>query len=321
VKKRLRKFYGSKADLKGRAGQIDDVSDLLHIQNRSPEFRVSSAAADDSEYESPSTKSKGRNPEAYFASHNFPFEIIKFYYSCAQPPLAKLNYPQEYRFITKFIWMLANRANFIPVLSLCSFRELAPLFHEVSKEVEWGDRDGQWALSLGDFIKAWPPVSDQFCRQITDKEYKALADNDKRSLAMVLFAASVSQPTAKREDEMKDEIKALLEAHKQIILTGAPGTGKTFLAKEVAAALLGCQKVEELEQDKYKERFGFVQFHPAYDYTDFVEGLKPVKAANNPNNSIGFELRDGIFMDFCKKAAKEGNNVFVAVQHNSGVNW
>ncbi len=86
---------------------------------------------------------------------------------------------------------------------------------------------------------------------------------------------------------MLEEIKKLVEANKQIILTGAPGTGKTHLAWQIAAKMLGLNDAKDLESAN--ERFKFVQFHPAYDYTDFVEGLKPVKARNNTNNSIGFE--------------------------------
>lgn len=103
---------------------------------------------------------------------------------------------------------------------------------------------------------------------------------------------------------MIESLSKLIEANKQLILTGAPGTGKTFLALDLAASLLGCRSVEELKKEEYKERFGFVQFHPAYDYTDFVEGLKPV---NSSNGQIGFELSDGIFRKFCKEAGKEGN--------------
>jgi MoxR-like ATPase len=52
---------------------------------------------------------------------------------------------------------------------------------------------------------------------------------------------------------MKDEIKALLEANKQVILTGAPGTGKTFLARELAADLLKCD-VSELDSETFMQR-------------------------------------------------------------------
>lgn len=85
-------------------------------------------------------------------------------------------------------------------------------------------------------------------------------------------------------DQFKD-IMALLEANKNLILTGAPGTGKTFLAKQIAEAMDG-----EVE---------FVQFHPSYDYTDFVEGLRPFK---RDGSELGFELKDGVFKTFCRRA-------------------
>lgn len=79
----------------------------------------------------------------------------------------------------------------------------------------------------------------------------------------------------------------LLEQNKNLVLTGAPGTGKTFMAQAIAKEM-GCSDDE----------MAFVQFHPSYDYTDFVEGLRPVRDSAN----FGFELRNGVFKDFCAKA-------------------
>ena len=94
----------------------------------------------------------------------------------------------------------------------------------------------------------------------------------------------------------------LLESNHNLILTGAPGTGKTYLAKQIAAEILGLGDIETLKDDKH---FGFVQFHPSYDYTDFVEGLRPYDTQGN----VGFERKDGVFKAFCKQALQETMNI------------
>lgn len=91
------------------------------------------------------------------------------------------------------------------------------------------------------------------------------------------------------EEKNLDYYIRLLEANKNLILTGAPGTGKTYLAKAIADAM-GAE-------------YEFVQFHPSYDYTDFVEGLRPTPPDKNGN--IGFERKDGVFKEFCKRAIEK----------------
>lgn len=99
----------------------------------------------------------------------------------------------------------------------------------------------------------------------------------------------------------KENIETLIDnGAKQIIFTGAPGTGKTYTAKQIAEQMIGERKASAIKDNKPYE---FVQFHPSYDYTDFVEGLRPVKI----DGKIEFVKIDGIFKKFCRDVAEKGN--------------
>ncbi|MBR1597931.1 MAG: AAA family ATPase [Lachnospiraceae bacterium] len=135
----------------------------------------------------------------------------------------------------------------------------------------------------------------------------------------------------------------IFDDNKQIVLTGAPGTGKTYSAQEYVMWQALTEYVEEKNiandsalknkvnqfvcywkddknvtsdngggtddarefVDAYKEkRFHMVQFHPSYDYTDFVEGLRPI---DDGNGGMKFVKMDGEFKAFCREAAKPEN--------------
>ncbi len=101
---------------------------------------------------------------------------------------------------------------------------------------------------------------------------------------------------------LKSYVSHLLKS-KNLILRGAPGTGKTFLANEMAADVVSngrTTQINELSEDE-KSRIGFVQFHLSYDYTDFVEGLRPT---TSDDGVVSFTLKDGSFKSFVEKAKK-----------------
>lgn len=112
----------------------------------------------------------------------------------------------------------------------------------------------------------------------------------------------------KEQYKMKYEniinLSKLLTFNYNLILTGAPGTGKTYLAKQIAQQMIFGEVKKEMspeEEKQFNEQCGFVQFHPSYDYTDFVEGLRPIQ---DESGNVGFERKDGVFKEFCKRAVK-----------------
>ncbi len=93
-----------------------------------------------------------------------------------------------------------------------------------------------------------------------------------------------------------DSIVSVLKRKKNIILEGAPGVGKTFIAKRLAYSLIG-------KKDESKVKL--IQFHQNYSYEDFIEGYRPTEN--------GFKLEKGIFYNFCELAKKDPDNDYYMV--------
>lgn len=91
-------------------------------------------------------------------------------------------------------------------------------------------------------------------------------------------------------EEEYNELVQLLLYKKNVILQGAPGVGKTFLARRFAYSIIGAKDDTHVEM---------IQFHQSYSYEDFIMGYKP--------NDDGFELRPGVFYSFCKRAEKDSD--------------
>ena len=117
----------------------------------------------------------------------------------------------------------------------------------------------------------------------------------------------------------------ILRIKKNIILQGAPGTGKTFSTAAVALETIGVDTSKlnhdelmiEYEKRKAAKQIEFVTFHQSFDYEDFIEGLKPeVK-----EGAVTYDVKDGIFKQICdaaKSDAKNSNYVLIIDEINRG---
>jgi 5-methylcytosine-specific restriction protein B len=99
------------------------------------------------------------------------------------------------------------------------------------------------------------------------------------------------------DGQQLDEILFQLRNKKNVVLQGPPGVGKTFIARRLAWLLMG---------EKNKEQIEMIQFHQSYSYEDFMQGYRP-------NDKGGFELKNGVFFDFCLQAQREPEKPFVFV--------
>jgi 5-methylcytosine-specific restriction protein B len=103
-----------------------------------------------------------------------------------------------------------------------------------------------------------------------------------------------------------DEMLAALKEKKNVVLQGAPGVGKTYVAKRLAYALIESNDPLRIE---------VIQFHQSYSYEDFIQGFRPTPKGH-------FDLKYGIFHQFCRRAQREETQgrpyVFIIDEINRG---
>ena len=128
-------------------------------------------------------------------------------------------------------------------------------------------------------------------------------EKDEKETETAEAEAAVREELVQQFKGYRNPFSSMLIESKNLIFRGAPGTGKSYLAKEIAADIISNGYFDDytLLSDEQKKQVEFVQFHPSYDYSDFVEGLRP---RVNDDGTMGFELQDGIFKKFVARARK-----------------
>ena len=130
-------------------------------------------------------------------------------------------------------------------------------------------------------------------------------NNKKASIQNAVAYEYIKTKIFKQNMKQIDKFTKILSLKKNIILQGAPGTGKTYNTAALALSICG-ETIPESHEDvmkRYEElrkegRIGFCTFHQSMDYEDFVEGIKP----KTENGAISYDVEDGIFKALSDKA-------------------
>lgn len=192
---------------------------------------------------------------------------------------------------------------------------------EITDEANRGKK--RWGPSKSTIFKTWMKVTEikELEKQLTRADfeparpYSGLKDNLlsqstfgyarlKGTSAAPSDSAPISFGDVFLPKQTVDTLITVFRAKKNMILQGPPGVGKSFIAKSLAYALIG---------DADEQRVAMIQFHQSYAYEDFMQGYRPTDGGN-------FELKNGIFFEFCKKAARDKDRgyVFIIDEINRG---
>jgi 5-methylcytosine-specific restriction protein B len=179
------------------------------------------------------------------------------------------------------------------------FQGKEDLFYSVSgrgsRPAVWGLRSMRPHLSLPtpasqvsrNNFDRYKRVDREQSREQQDKSNNSLEGVEQTQLKQKYSLTQCADDTNFKEADLERWLRAI-ERKRQVILYGSPGTGKTFIAEQLARYLAG-------DND---ERWEVVQFHPAYSYEDFIQGIRP----QSQDGQLKYPLVSGCFLKFCKKA-------------------
>ena len=155
---------------------------------------------------------------------------------------------------------------------------------------------GVWTLTeAGKTVELTAEMASDIFKKIVSgaKSMKTNDSDDEQEIAYPEYTAENFLDDVYMSENDYTRLVGLLRNKKNIILQGAPGVGKTYVAKCLAYSMMGVEDVE---------RVMMVQFHQSYSYEDFIMGFRP--------SATGFELRKGAFYNFCKKAEVDSDNEY-----------
>jgi hypothetical protein len=171
-----------------------------------------------------------------------------------------------------------------------------------TRMVNWTDK-GEWEhpdQSATKTLTDITPYAD-YVRKLQslvdgDKREDEIRDAKDKEDAFDPYTADDFLSDVYMDEERYIALKSLLLTKKNVILQGAPGVGKTFAAKRLAFSIMG---------EKDNSRVKMVQFHQSYSYEDFIMGFRPTET--------GFELKKGVFYEFCREAAEDDRPYFFII--------
>lgn len=162
------------------------------------------------------------------------------------------------------------------------------------RKVNWTNK-GNWIINHQSPQKTLTditPYSD-FVQEIKELFEDDGFDDDEEEVIYPKYTVENFLDDVYMSEDDYSRLVGLLRNKKNIILQGAPGVGKTYTAIRLAYSMMGVKDVE---------RVMMVQFHQSYSYEDFIMGFRP--------SATGFELKKGVFYNFCKKAEVDSDNEY-----------
>jgi len=138
--------------------------------------------------------------------------------------------------------------------------------------------------------------------KLTEQEYEIIRSLiDETNIAVPIKLETYDKSKAMKglflAESLFDEILAALKEKKNVVLQGAPGVGKTYIARRLAYALIGSNDPQRIE---------VIQFHQSYSYEDFIQGFRPTPKGY-------FDLKYGIFHQFCRRAQRDEGQPYVFI--------